>query len=287
MGFVIHWEKSSLIPSTNFPFQWNTVQGSLAIPQTKVDALHSQAKISDGVDRPHSGFLQSSPTSSAERKVASDKSKLSLLFGIGSSENCDSLSLGEEGPQMDHQSVPTSVLRPLVVPVPRSLRPRGPNGRVLPRLRHLVRRVPSPRPVGQHSCASPYQCSGDYCFMALPGLDPPKVVKATQHPLEGQQHHGPGLRQEGRRYMQSTSPSGSGEGSGDGKPDVHPHTSGLHPHRGKHPGKRSVPFPRDSRLASSLICVPGDRGKMESPHDQPLRQQRLYADPTLLQLGRF
>jgi hypothetical protein len=47
-GFVIHWEKSSLIPSTDFPFlgfQWNTVQASLAIPQTKVEALHSQAKI--------------------------------------------------------------------------------------------------------------------------------------------------------------------------------------------------------------------------------------------------
>jgi hypothetical protein len=47
-GFVIHWEKSSLIPSTDFlflGFQWNTVQASVAIPQTKVDALRSQAKI--------------------------------------------------------------------------------------------------------------------------------------------------------------------------------------------------------------------------------------------------
>jgi hypothetical protein len=43
-GFVIHWEKSSLIPSTNFPFlgfQWNTVQAFIAIPQTKVDAFRS------------------------------------------------------------------------------------------------------------------------------------------------------------------------------------------------------------------------------------------------------
>jgi hypothetical protein len=47
-GFVIHWEKSSLIPSTDFPFlgfQWNTVQASLTISQMKVDALRSQAKI--------------------------------------------------------------------------------------------------------------------------------------------------------------------------------------------------------------------------------------------------
>jgi hypothetical protein len=34
--------------------------------------------------------------------------------------------------------------------------------------------------------------------MAFPGLHPPKVVKATQHPVEDQQHHGPSLCQEGR-----------------------------------------------------------------------------------------
>jgi hypothetical protein len=114
-GFVIHWEKSSLIPSTDFPFlgfQWNTVQASLAIPQMKVDALRSQAKTlqldsthvstSDGADRPHRGLLQSSPASSSERKVASDKLKLSLLFRAGSSENSDFQSPGKEGPQMDH-----------------------------------------------------------------------------------------------------------------------------------------------------------------------------------------
>jgi hypothetical protein len=44
--------------------------------------------------------------------MASNKSKLSLLFGIGSSEISDSLSPGKEGPSVDHQSVPTSVLRP-------------------------------------------------------------------------------------------------------------------------------------------------------------------------------
>jgi hypothetical protein len=34
-GFIIHWEKSNLIPSTDFPFlvfQWNTGQASVAIP---------------------------------------------------------------------------------------------------------------------------------------------------------------------------------------------------------------------------------------------------------------
>jgi hypothetical protein len=153
----------------------------------------------------------------------------------------------------------------------RSLRPRGPNGCVKPRLWHLVRRVPSPRPVGQLNCASPYQCFGDHCFMAFPGLHPPKVVKATQHPLEDRQHHGPSLRQEGRGYMQYTSPSGMGKGFGVGAPDVRPHTSGLHPHRGKHPSICSISFPRDSRLTSSPLCVPGECGQMGSPQNQPLR----------------
>jgi hypothetical protein len=45
-GFVIHWEKSSLTLSTDFPFpflgfQWNTVKASIAIPQVKINALHS------------------------------------------------------------------------------------------------------------------------------------------------------------------------------------------------------------------------------------------------------
>jgi hypothetical protein len=54
-GFVIHWEKSSLIPSTDFPFlgfQWNMVQPSVGIPQTKVDALRSQAKILSNLTAP-------------------------------------------------------------------------------------------------------------------------------------------------------------------------------------------------------------------------------------------
>jgi hypothetical protein len=120
--------------------------------------------------------------------------------------------------------------------------------------------------------------------MAFPGLHPPKVVKATQHPLEDRQHHGPSLHQEGRGYVLSVSPSGSGKGAGVGAPDVRPHTSGLHPHRGKHPNRCSVLFPRDSR---SPLRVPGDRGQMGSPRDQPLRQQRLQADTTLLQLGHL
>jgi hypothetical protein len=40
-----------------------------------------------------------------------------------------------------------------VAPVSRSLQPRGPDGCVQNRLRHLVRRVPPPRPLGQHNCA--------------------------------------------------------------------------------------------------------------------------------------
>jgi hypothetical protein len=65
--------------------------------------------------------------------------------------------------------------------------------------------------------------------------------------------------------MQSASPGRSGEDSDQGSPDVHLHTSGLHPHRGKHPGRRSVSLPRDSRLAALSLSVPGDLGKMGRP----------------------
>jgi hypothetical protein len=54
-GFVIHWGKSSLTPLTDFPFlgfQWNTVQASIAIPQVKIDALHSQASILSNLTSP-------------------------------------------------------------------------------------------------------------------------------------------------------------------------------------------------------------------------------------------
>jgi hypothetical protein len=66
--------------------------------------------------------------------------------------------------------------------------------------------------------------------MALPGLHPPKVVKASQHLMEDQQHHDPSLYQKGRRYHKSESPSVSGRGAGVGAPDVRQAPSGLHPH---------------------------------------------------------
>jgi hypothetical protein len=54
-GFMIHEEKSCLVPLTDFPFlgfQWNTMQASLSIPQMKVDALHSQTKILSNLKAP-------------------------------------------------------------------------------------------------------------------------------------------------------------------------------------------------------------------------------------------
>jgi hypothetical protein len=149
----------------------------------------------------------------------------------------------------------------------------------------LVPGVPPPRPLRQHNCSSPYQCFKDYCYVDLPGLHPPKVVEATQHPLEGRQHHSLGLSQERRGDLQFASPGSRGEGSGPGSPDVHPHSPGLHSHKGKHPGRRSVSLPRDSRLAASSLSVSGDLGKMGSLQNRPLCQQRLQTDSMLLQLG--
>jgi hypothetical protein len=54
-GFLIHERKSSLTPSTSFPFlgfHWDTLGASLSIPQSKVDALHTQAKILLGLTSP-------------------------------------------------------------------------------------------------------------------------------------------------------------------------------------------------------------------------------------------
>jgi hypothetical protein len=70
--------------------------------------------------------------------------------------------------------------------------------------------------------------------------------------------------------MQSANPGQSGEDSGEGLSDVRPHTSGLHPHEGKHPGRRSVSIP-----------VPGDRGKKGLP------LINLFASNTSKQTQRF
>jgi hypothetical protein len=54
-GFLIHERKSSLTPSTSFSFlgfHWDTLGATLSIPQSKVDALHSQAKILLGLTSP-------------------------------------------------------------------------------------------------------------------------------------------------------------------------------------------------------------------------------------------
>jgi hypothetical protein len=54
-GFLIHEKKSSLVPSTSFPFlgfHWNTLGASLSIPQSKVDALQAQAKTLLGLTSP-------------------------------------------------------------------------------------------------------------------------------------------------------------------------------------------------------------------------------------------
>jgi hypothetical protein len=39
VGFIINWEKSSLIPTTNFTFLgmlWDSVEGALSLPQDKL-----------------------------------------------------------------------------------------------------------------------------------------------------------------------------------------------------------------------------------------------------------
>ena len=47
-GFLINWEKSSLVPTTDFIFLgmlWNSVEGTLALPEDKLARLRSQASL--------------------------------------------------------------------------------------------------------------------------------------------------------------------------------------------------------------------------------------------------
>jgi hypothetical protein len=177
-------------------------------------------------------------------------------------QKTDSLPAGQERSPVDHRTVPDSVRRPSKASVPRRLRPRSPNGRVRRRIRGVVSEISSPGQVGQHHCRSPYQSFGDHCFMALPGLHPPKVVKATQHLVEDQQHHGPSLHQEGRGHSKS-----AGKGAGVGAPYVRPDSSGLHPHQGEHPGRCDISFPRDPGLESSPKRLQSNHGQMGATSD--------------------
>jgi hypothetical protein len=43
-GFIVNWEKSSLIPTTNFTFLgmlWDSVEGTLSLAQNKLLQLHT------------------------------------------------------------------------------------------------------------------------------------------------------------------------------------------------------------------------------------------------------
>jgi hypothetical protein len=130
--------KSSLIPSTDFPFldfQWNMVQASIAIPQ--VNPFHSQASILSNLTSPSCRqILVLTGLIAAFFKAVCLKGrwlqislKLSVLFGDGFSEDSDPQSPGKERPQLDPQFHPTPVLCPIVESVSRSLRPQGPDGR--------------------------------------------------------------------------------------------------------------------------------------------------------------
>jgi hypothetical protein len=47
-GFIVNWEKSSLMPTTNFSFLgmiWDSVKGTLSLPQDKLERLRGQASL--------------------------------------------------------------------------------------------------------------------------------------------------------------------------------------------------------------------------------------------------
>jgi hypothetical protein len=117
-GFIINWEKSSLISTTNFTFLgmiWDFVEGALSLPQDKLLRLRSQASLllscpsppcPDGVG----GCLsQGGASPQAEGEVYSAQSELRVLFGAGFSKEGDAPPKGEARPSLD-DAAPDSAL---------------------------------------------------------------------------------------------------------------------------------------------------------------------------------
>jgi hypothetical protein len=121
---------------------------------------------------------------------------------------------------MDPAPNPGSMLRPDLEPVTRRLRPRGPDGRLLSRLRQLVPRIPPPRPMRQYNHSPTYQCFGDFFYVDLRRQNPPSDVEGQDHPLENRQHHSVGVCQERGGDMQSPNPGDSSKDSNQGSSDV-------------------------------------------------------------------
>jgi hypothetical protein len=113
-GFIINWEKSSLIPTTNFTFLgmlWDSVEGALSFPQDKLQHLHSQAAFLLNNPAPTcrqvmvltglvAAFHKAVPLLRLKGRYVQLSLEL-LLFGGGSSKDCGSSPRGKARPPLD------------------------------------------------------------------------------------------------------------------------------------------------------------------------------------------
>jgi hypothetical protein len=152
-GFIINWEKSSLILTTNFTFLgmlWDLVEGALSLPQDKLQRLHTQA-----------AFLLSNPAPTCRQVIVirSAQSELLLLFGRGSSEDGNFSPRGKARPPLDDAAPDLGLSQSHLAADGGGLHHRGPDGRLRPRIRHLVPGQTPQREVGQHRHSDTYQVS--------------------------------------------------------------------------------------------------------------------------------
>jgi hypothetical protein len=297
-GFIIHWEKSSLTPSTDFPFlgfQWNTVQALIAIPQVKIDTLHSQASILSNLTSPScrqilgltgviAAFFKAVPLLCLKGRwlqislnsvyssdmdlqktvILSPQARRDLSWILGLTPlQCFAL-LWNLSPEACNLEVQTDASK-----ISYGIWFQGSlhQGHWDSTTTHLHINVLENIVLWTFlDCILPQLLSQRNILWRIDNTTALAYVKKEGGDL------------------QSPSPRDCREDSDQGSPDVRPHPSSLHSHRGKHPGRRSILLPRDSRLAAASLSVPGDIGEMGSSLHRPLCLTLLQTDSPLLQL---
>jgi hypothetical protein len=113
---------------------------------------------SHGPDGVGGRLPQGGASPQVEGEVRSAESELLLVFGSGSSEDGDAPPRGKARPPLDDAAPDSGLSRSPVAADGGGLRHRGPDGRLTPRIRYLVRGSSPQREVGQHRHSETYQC---------------------------------------------------------------------------------------------------------------------------------
>jgi hypothetical protein len=118
------------------------------------------------------------------------------------------------------------------------------------------------------------------------GADSTTINAPDVNPVENQQHHGAGPRQEGGRPQGKGSPRGSREDPPSRPPASTPSAASIYPLRRERPGRRSLEVSVDLGLAPRPQGFSPDTDSQGSPPDRSLRLSPIGADEALLFLER-